>query len=96
MMPLPDRPEGLPFFAADLSLVGIHPRNSHAPTVYANYRYFEITEPQTPESDNNDTEILAWWFGGGSDLTSSYIYEEDAVHFHSIWSPTFPYLQEMV
>lgn len=25
----------------------------------------------------------AWWFGGGSDLTPSYLYESDAKHFHS-------------
>lgn len=25
----------------------------------------------------------AWWFGGGSDLTPSYLYESDALHFHS-------------
>jgi len=80
-MPLPERPEGLPFFAAGLSLV-IHPRNPHAPTVHANYRYFEITEPKTPESGDED-QVLAWWFGGGSDLTPSYLYEEDAIHFHS-------------
>ncbi|KAF9482529.1 Coproporphyrinogen oxidase [Pholiota conissans] len=82
-MPLPDRPEGLPFFAAGLSLV-IHPRNPHAPTCHANYRYFEITEPlngSDPEEDQ--PKVLAWWFGGGSDLTPSYLYEEDAVHFHS-------------
>src|SRR5271155_5184320 len=64
-MPLPDRPEGLPLF----------------PTIHANYRYLEITEPKTHKSDNND-KVLAWWFGGGSDLTPSYLYEEDAVHFH--------------
>ena len=81
-MPLPDSPEGLPFFAAGLSLV-IHPRNPHAPTVHANYRYFEITEPKTSEPDNSKDKVLAWWFGGGSDLTPSYLYEEDAVHFHS-------------
>ncbi|KAH9479812.1 Oxygen-dependent coproporphyrinogen-III oxidase [Psilocybe cubensis] len=83
-MPLPDRPEGLPFFAAGISLV-IHPRNPHAPTVHANYRYFEITEPKPVESDpaeSSDPQVLAWWFGGGSDLTPSYLYEEDAVHFH--------------
>ncbi|KAF8996057.1 Coproporphyrinogen III oxidase [Cyathus striatus] len=28
-------------------------------------------------------EVLAWWFGGGADLTPSYLYEEDAVHFHT-------------
>ncbi len=84
-MPLPDRPEGLPFFAAGISLV-IHPRNPHAPTVHANYRYFEITEPKTEADDDDPTsspKLLAWWFGGGSDLTPSYLYEEDAVHFHS-------------
>ena len=83
-MPLPDRPDGLPFFAAGLSLV-IHPRNPHAPTVHANYRYFEITEPVNPDHIHNQPpKVLAWWFGGGSDLTPSYLYEEDAVHFHSI------------
>jgi len=80
-MPLPDRPDGLPFFAAGLSLV-IHPRNPHAPTVHANYRYFEITEPIG--SDDAEPKVLAWWFGGGSDLTPSYLYEEDAVHFHTV------------
>jgi coproporphyrinogen III oxidase len=67
----------LKVFAAGLSLV-IH-RNPH---VHANYRYFQTTEPKIPESDNND-KVLAWWFGGVSDLTPSYLYEEDAVHFHS-------------
>ncbi|KAF8966264.1 Coproporphyrinogen oxidase [Flammula alnicola] len=83
-MPLPERPEGLPFFAAGLSLV-VHPRNPHAPTVHANYRYFEITEPLStdPEQQDQQPKVLAWWFGGGSDLTPSYLYEEDAVHFHS-------------
>lgn len=82
-MPLPDRKEGLPFFAAGLSLV-VHPRNPHAPTVHANYRYFEITEPASEGSASSDQppKVLAWWFGGGCDLTPSYLYEEDAVHFH--------------
>ncbi|KAG5642112.1 hypothetical protein DXG03_003611 [Asterophora parasitica] len=85
-MPLPDRPEGLPFFAAGISLV-IHPRNPHAPTVHANYRYFEITEPVEASSDQ-EPKLLAWWFGGGCDLTPSYLYEEDAVHFHSTLKKT--------
>lgn len=71
----PDSPKSLPFFAAGLSLV-VHPRNPHAPTVHANYRYFEITDPD--EAD----KVIAWWFGGGSDLTPSYLYDEDATHFH--------------
>ncbi|KIO28641.1 hypothetical protein M407DRAFT_242950 [Tulasnella calospora MUT 4182] len=79
--------KGLPFFAAGLSLV-IHPRNPKAPTVHANYRYFEVTKSKTAtegEATNSDEpdEIVSWWFGGGADLTPSYLYEEDCVHFHS-------------
>lgn len=80
--------KGLPFFAAGISLV-IHPRNPQAPTVHANYRYFEVTkskdaapEGETAKSDEPD-EIVSWWFGGGADLTPSYLYEEDCTHFHS-------------
>lgn len=92
-MPLPETKEGLPFFAAGLSLV-IHPRNPHAPTIHANYRYFEITEPEAPDPDSSvggeakqydiksGGKIIVWWFGGGSDLTPSYLYPEDASHFH--------------
>ncbi|KAJ7483345.1 coproporphyrinogen III oxidase [Mycena latifolia] len=78
-MPLPENtPGGLPFFVAGISLV-IHPRNPHAPTVHMNCRYFEVTSP----SEDGEPTILSWWFGGGSDLTPSYLYEDDAVHFHS-------------
>jgi coproporphyrinogen III oxidase len=72
----PDSQEELPFFAAGLSIV-IHPRNPFAPTVHANYRFFEVNDP----ADNS--RVIAWWFGGGSDLTPSYLYEEDARHFHT-------------
>ncbi|CAL1713744.1 unnamed protein product [Somion occarium] len=74
----PDSQNSLPFFAAGLSLV-IHPRNPHAPTAHANYRYFEITEA---EKEGKAGKVVAWWFGGGCDLTPSYLYEEDGVHFH--------------
>lgn len=62
------------FFACGLSMV-IHPHNPHAPTTHLNYRYFETVDPQTKE-------LSTWWFGGGADLTPSYLYEEDAKHFH--------------
>lgn len=62
------------FFACGLSLV-LHPHNPHAPTTHANYRYFETREPGT-------NEVQAWWFGGGADLTPSYLYEEDCKNFH--------------
>ncbi|THV02973.1 coproporphyrinogen III oxidase [Dendrothele bispora CBS 962.96] len=84
-LPLPeDVPGGLPFFAAGISLV-IHPRNPNAPTAHANYRYFEITETNNSSSSGGSgstPKVLAWWFGGGADLTPSYLIEEDAVHFH--------------
>ena len=81
-LPAPEAlpPKGLPFFAAGLSLV-VHPRNPHAPTVHCNYRYFEITE-QPVEGSDEQPKIIAWWFGGGADLTPSYLYTEDAIHFH--------------
>lgn len=62
----------LDFFATGISLV-LHPKNPMAPTFHANYRYFERGEGVKPGS---------WWFGGGADLTPSYLFEEDAVHFH--------------
>ncbi|WVQ79463.1 hypothetical protein IAT38_001562 [Cryptococcus sp. DSM 104549] len=71
---LPEPTETVPFFATGLSIV-IHPRNPHVPTVHLNYRYFEIEDPASGKPK-------AWWFGGGSDLTPSYLVEEDAVHFH--------------
>ncbi|KAH7927661.1 coproporphyrinogen III oxidase [Leucogyrophana mollusca] len=76
-----DGQSSLPFFAAGISLV-VHPRNPHSPTVHANYRYFEITE-KVAEGEEGPAKVVAWWFGGGSDLTPSYLYEEDAAHFHN-------------
>ncbi|TLD28173.1 hypothetical protein PspLS_03189 [Pyricularia sp. CBS 133598] len=66
-------PDKLDFFAAGLSLV-VHPSNPMAPTVHCNYRYFETAFP--------DGTSGAWWFGGGADLTPSYLFDEDAIHFH--------------
>eukprot|EP00171_Calliarthron_tuberculosum_P014699 IDg14699t1 len=60
--------EPVPFFAAGISSV-MHPWNPMAPTMHFNYRYFE-------------TERGLWWFGGGTDLTPAYLFEEDARHFH--------------
>ncbi len=63
------------FFACGLSLV-LHPKNPMVPTVHANWRYFEMY--------NKKGEIVDQWFGGGQDLTPYYLFEEDAVHFHSV------------
>ncbi|NNK40869.1 MAG: oxygen-dependent coproporphyrinogen oxidase [Winogradskyella sp.] len=61
------------FFACGLSLV-IHPKSPMAPTVHANWRYFEMYD--------QDGNIVDQWFGGGQDLTPYYLFEEDVVHFH--------------
>eukprot|EP00039_Didymoeca_costata_P027316 m.18198 g.18198 ORF g.18198 m.18198 type:complete len:372 (+) comp6234_c0_seq1:145-1260(+) len=60
------------FFASGISSV-LHPRNPKCPTMHFNYRYFEVTAA--------DGKVCSW-FGGGADLTPSYLYEEDAIHFH--------------
>ena len=63
------------FFACGLSLV-IHPKNPFVPTVHANWRYFEMY--------NAKGDIVTQWFGGGQDLTPYYLFEEDAIHFHTV------------
>lgn len=63
--------ERVPFFACGLSSV-MHPRNPFAPTMHFNYRYFE-------------TDGGVWWFGGGTDITPSYLNEEDMKHFHGTY-----------
>jgi coproporphyrinogen III oxidase len=64
----------LSFWATGISLV-LHPKNPMAPTVHANYRYFERGDGSEPG---------AWWFGGGADLTPAVLFGEDARHFHQV------------
>ncbi|KAK5819870.1 hypothetical protein PVK06_024900 [Gossypium arboreum] len=72
------KPGPVPFFAAGISSV-LHPKNPFAPTLHFNYRYFETDAPKdTPGAPRQ------WWFGGGTDLTPAYIFEEDVKHFHSV------------
>ncbi len=66
---------GEKWFACGLSLV-LHPINPFVPTVHCNYRYFELYE--------ND-KVVDRWFGGGTDLTPYYLFEEDASHFHQTY-----------
>lgn len=66
--------ERVPFFACGISSV-MHPRNPHAPTMHFNYRYFE-------------TDGGVWWFGGGTDITPSYLDREDIKHFHGVYKNT--------
>lgn len=72
------KPGPIPFFAAGISSV-LHPKNPFAPTLHFNYRYFETDAPKgSPGAPRQ------WWFGGGTDLTPAYIFEEDVRHFHSV------------
>lgn len=63
------------FFACGLSLV-LHPINPFVPTVHANWRYFEMYNPEGA--------IVDQWFGGGQDLTPYYLFDEDAQRFHGV------------
>ena len=47
-----------------------------APTLHFNYRYFETEEWNGVPSQ--------WWFGGGTDITPAYLFEEDMKHFHGV------------
>jgi coproporphyrinogen III oxidase len=69
---LPDGPAE--FFATGISVV-IHPHNPMAPSAHANYRYFELA---------GEVDQTTWWFGGGADLSPSYLIREDAEHFHRV------------
>ncbi len=68
-------PEGGPphFFATGVSVV-VHPRSPMVPTVHLNVRYFELTDA--------DGLVHDAWYGGGTDLTPTHPFPEDAVHFH--------------
>jgi coproporphyrinogen III oxidase len=70
---------GSNWFACGLSLV-IHPHNPFVPTVHCNYRMFELY--------NESGEVIDRWFGGGTDLTPYYLFEEDAKHFHQTYKNT--------
>jgi len=61
------------FYATGMSLV-LHPRSPMVPTVHLNVRYFDLTDPAG--------ELLDLWLGGGTDLTPTYPFPEDATHFH--------------
>jgi coproporphyrinogen III oxidase len=61
------------FYATGMSLV-VHPRSPMVPTVHLNVRYFDLTDLEGVPLDV--------WLGGGTDLTPTYPFPDDAVHFH--------------
>ncbi|HTL13830.1 MAG TPA: coproporphyrinogen III oxidase, partial [Thermomonas sp.] len=62
-----NRPElaGASWRAVGVSLV-FHPRNPYLPTTHANVRHFRAERAG---------ETVAWWFGGGFDLTPFYPFD---------------------
>jgi coproporphyrinogen III oxidase len=56
------------FSVCGVSLI-MHPFSPKIPTIHMNIRFFELEKGKT-------------WFGGGTDLTPYYPYEEDFKHFH--------------
>jgi coproporphyrinogen III oxidase len=70
-----ETPANARFFATGVSTVA-HPESPMIPTVHLNVRYFEITSA--------DGEPLDSWFGGGTDLTPTFPFPDDATHFHQI------------
>ena len=64
------------WFACGMSIV-IHPLNPFVPTVHCNYRMFELYDEKGGVIDR--------WFGGGTDLTPYYLFDEDAKHFHQTY-----------
>src|SRR5580698_10929653 len=73
---IPLASEKMTWFAAGISSV-IHPQNPFVPTIHFNYRMFELY-------DKNGI-VTERWFGGGTDLTPYYLFEEDAKHFHQTY-----------
>jgi coproporphyrinogen III oxidase len=61
------------FYATGMSLV-VHPRSPMIPTVHLNVRWFDLTDAAG--------RMVDVWLGGGTDLTPTYPFPEDATHFH--------------
>ena len=67
---------GAKWYACGISLV-LHPMNPFVPTVHCNYRMFELY--------NDEDVLIDRWFGGGTDLTPYYLFDEDAKYFHQTY-----------
>ena len=82
---IPQTDEPLTWWACGLSLV-IHPTNPFVPTVHCNYRMFIIEKKDSEGVPPSGGQGV--WFGGGTDLTPYYLFEEDAKHFHQTYKNT--------
>lgn len=64
---IPGAEDNPKFWACGISLV-VHPRNPFVPITHFNTRHI-VTQKS--------------WFGGGGDLTPTFIFDEDTKHFHN-------------
>ena len=79
VLKIPFTDDNATWFAGGISSV-IHPCNPFVPTVHFNYRMFELY--------SNEGLLTDRWFGGGTDFTPYYLFEEDAKHFHQSYKNT--------
>ena len=70
--------EGDNFCAAALSMV-LHTRSPMVPTFRSDVRIFLVES--SDDNDNGEMKTVAW-FGGGSDLTPYYLFDDDITFFH--------------
>jgi len=82
------RPElaGASWRALGVSLV-LHPRNPYVPTTHMNVRHFRA---------QRNGETVAWWFGGGFDLTPFYAFAhggEERYAAHKRWCDEYFFLK---
>lgn len=84
---------GQRYEAAAMSLV-FHTRHPMVPTLRADVRLFKARPHTTPHSRSGSSSLSVslacqveddCWFGGGCDLTPSYLFDEDARSFHGYW-----------
>ena len=69
------------YYAAALSMV-LHTRSPMVPTFRSDVRIFLVESTTTTGGEGDgETKTLAW-FGGGSDLTPYYLFDDDIMFFH--------------
>ena len=76
--------EGDKYYAAALSMV-LHTRSPMVPTFRSDVRIFLVestTESTTGGEGKGETKTTLAWFGGGSDLTPYYLFDDDIMFFH--------------
>lgn len=87
--------DGDAFYATGVSIV-LHAHSPWVPTIHMNIRYFEVVNEAADQQPTTSNQQPIAWFGGGIDLTPTYVDEGMARHFHrrlkaecDRWHPSF-------